>query len=140
MPTKRTDPWFVLLPDEQQRATPVLQAIWFQLFERSCIELAFEERPRMLRCLTTINAYHRALHDYFAFACIGQPVDPLERAVALHFCEEALVDVAPEWAVEADDPDVLRDGIYNYTPDNPPMTPGCRTFRRTRKIGSGSVN
>ncbi len=74
----------------------------------------------MLRCLTTINAYHRALHDYFAFACIGQPVDPLERAVALHFCEEALVDVAPEWAVEADDPDVLRDGIHNYTPDNPP--------------------
>lgn len=41
------------------------------------------------------------LHDYFPFACIGQPVGPLERAVALHFCEEALVDVAPEWAGEA---------------------------------------
>ena len=116
--TTRTQPWHTLLDGEERLATPVLEALWFQVFDRSFVELAFEGRPKTLRSITTPDAFRQALHDYFAFACAGERIDPLERAVALDFIEDNVADIAPEWAVESDDPDVLTNGIYNYMPED----------------------
>ena len=37
----------------------------------------------------------------------------------LHFVEDNLVSVAPAWATDSDDEDVLWTGCYNYMPENP---------------------
>ncbi len=66
---KRSSPWHMLLPGEQELAALVLQALWFSLFDSTHIELAFEARPKTLRCITTLDAFRRALHDHLAFVC-----------------------------------------------------------------------
>jgi len=114
----RTAPWHTLLPGEREEASSALEALWFQILDPGVIECTFGVRPKTLRCVSTADAYRQGLHAYFAYACAGQPVDPLERAVALHFLEESIIDVAPAWALEAEDPVVLTTGIYNYMPEN----------------------
>ncbi len=69
---KRSSPWYTLLPCEQELATAVLHASWFPRFDSTRIEFAFEARPKRRRCITTLDAFRRALHDYLALVCTGR--------------------------------------------------------------------
>lgn len=109
----------MLLDGEAELAATVLRALWFQLLGPGHIQMPFENRAQRLSCLTTVDGYRQALHGYFANVSAGRPVDRLDRAVALDFISENLIEIAPQWAIESDNGEVLRTGIYCYTPENP---------------------
>ena len=79
---RRNNPGYCVLPGEREMATTALHALWDFLFDPTFIESSFEARPRHLRSLTTVDAFRRALHDFFAYVCIDQGADLVDRGVA----------------------------------------------------------